>query len=255
MRTTLSRIQSEAARTIAGAYRATSAATLDVELFILPMHQLEKRAHETAINIRTSPVDPSSGTSFVHTTPVTTPTIRDLSQHHIIQLSSLKRLIDSLERKLGTDTLNNLEVRKAFVVEPWWTPPPIAIAGDRDTAERRHKDITTEREPPLAIYTDGSGINGKIGAAAVALTLNTHAQAFLGTETASNVYAAELQGILMGLDIATKSDRLHAVIFTDNQAALQALQNPGRPLGQYIIREIIEALIVASTHSLYVEFH
>lgn len=42
-RTTLSRIQSEAARTIAGTYRATSAAALDVELFILPMHhQLEK---------------------------------------------------------------------------------------------------------------------------------------------------------------------------------------------------------------------
>ena len=140
-------------------------------------------------------------------------------------------------------------------MEPWWTSPPISIAGDRETAEGRHKDITTEREPPLAIYTDGSGINGKIGAAAVALTLNTHTQAFLGTETASNVYAAELPGILMGLDIATKSDRLHAGIFTDNQAALQALQNPGRPLGQYIIRKITEALIVASTHSFCVEFH
>ena len=68
-------------------------------------------------------------------------------------------------------------------------------------------------------------------------------------------YAAELLGILMGLDIATKSDRRHAVIFTDNQAALQALQNPGRPSGQYIIRKIIEALTAASTHGLYVEFH
>ena len=55
----------------------------------------------------------------------------------------------------------------------------------------------------------------------------------------------------MGLDIATKSDRRHAVIFTD----LQALQNPGRPSGQYIIRKIIEALTAASTHGLYVEFH
>ena len=125
MRTTLSRIQSEAARTIAGAYRATSAAALDVELFILPInHQLEKRAHETAIKIWTRPVDPSSGTSFVHTTPVTAPTMRGLSQHHIIQVSPLKRLINLLERKLGTETLNNLEVWEAFVVEPWWTPTP-----------------------------------------------------------------------------------------------------------------------------------
>ena len=59
----------------------------------------------------------------------------------------------------------------------------------------------------------------------------------------------------MGLYIATKSDRRHAVYFTDNQAALQALQNPGRPSRQHIIRKIIEGLTAVNTHGLYVEFY
>lgn len=51
----LTKIQLEAARVIAGAYRATSAVALDVELFILPMRQqLEKRAYEIVLNIRSN---------------------------------------------------------------------------------------------------------------------------------------------------------------------------------------------------------
>ena len=68
MCTKLSRIQLEAARIISGAYRATSAGALDVELFILPMRQqLEKNAHNAVINIRSGSMNPSPETySYIH---------------------------------------------------------------------------------------------------------------------------------------------------------------------------------------------
>lgn len=98
---------------------------------------------------------------------------------------------------------NNTETREAFPVEPWWTPPPITTQADREAAEKRHKEIITGPGPPLAIYTDGSGLHGEVEAVAVAPATNTHFLAFLGKETITNVYAAELLSILMGLNIAT----------------------------------------------------
>lgn len=149
----------------------------------------------------------------------------------------------------------SLETRQPFVVEPWWSPPPIFIEQDRETAERRHEQLTAGPAPTLAIYTDRSGINGKVGAAAVALTLNVHAQAYLGRETTATVYAAELVGMLMGIEIATKSNRGRASIFTDNQAALKALKNPKRPSGQYIIRRTVDALASADARGLHIKLH
>jgi hypothetical protein len=52
----IAKIQYRAARLISGAFRATSGPALDIDLYVLPMHlQLEKRALETAIDIRTGP--------------------------------------------------------------------------------------------------------------------------------------------------------------------------------------------------------
>jgi hypothetical protein len=50
------------------------------------------------------------------------------------------------------------------------------------------------------MYTDDSGISGKNGAAAVAPNANIVRKAFMGRDTKSNVFAAELQGLLMALE-------------------------------------------------------
>jgi len=64
----------------------------------------------------------------------------------------------------------------------------------------------------------------------------------MGEENTSTIYAAELQGILMALEIALGQPSTRAAIFTDNQAALKAIRNPGTPSGQYILVEIIQLL-------------
>jgi hypothetical protein len=53
-----------------------------------------------------------------------------------------------------------------------WLPrdehlPPFS-SQKTETAEQRHNEIANGHEAPLTIYTDGSGIHGKVGAAAVA---------------------------------------------------------------------------------------
>ncbi len=115
MCTKLSRIQIEAARIISGAYRATSAGVLDVELFILPMRQqLEKNAHNAVINIRSGSMSPSPGNLFIHTSPSTPPPARGRPRPSITHMSSLGRFHNSLKKKLGAEILDKLEVRDNF---------------------------------------------------------------------------------------------------------------------------------------------
>ena len=47
----------------------------------------------------------------------------------------------------------------------------------------------------MTVYTDGSGINGKIGAAAWNATINEASHQHLGDEIQYNVYSAELSVI------------------------------------------------------------
>ncbi|EDN02399.1 predicted protein [Histoplasma mississippiense (nom. inval.)] len=248
MRTTLDRIQREGARIVGGAYRAASGAALDVELFITPLRlQLEERAHDAALNILTgSRFQNEDGNS----TSAWTPPIRGDSP-----VSPLTRLYNSLVMKLGEGAVSHLESRIPFPVKPWWRAPTVTIMEGREAAERLHTHIISGADPPLAVYTDGSDIHGKVGAAALAPSIHTQELAYLGKETSTTVYAAELLGIHMGLNLILASGRRRAAIFTDNQAALKALQNPRRSSGQSILRRIMDTLERVNSQGLQVEFY
>ncbi|KAJ5227661.1 hypothetical protein N7489_008369 [Penicillium chrysogenum] len=138
----------------------------------------------------------------------------------------------------------NWESRKAFAQAPWRAPPEVTIE-DRETAMNHHNKILLKNseQRPLILYTDGSGIDGKIGAAAIVNPEKEYAHSQMGDEETSTVYAAELRAIEMALALVLLSTeprtvpaKNRLVIFADSQAALKALSRPRMPSGQVYLK-------------------
>ena len=94
------------------------------------------------------------------------------------------------------------------------------------------------------VYTNGSGQDGKAGAAAVLFegssvvgTLRYH----LGSLEHHTTFEAELLGILLGLWLVNREpDADSASLKVDSQAAIQALNTHRLGLGGYLLTEILE---------------
>lgn len=238
-------VQKRAACLISGAFRTTAAEALNVELWLLPVKlQMERLAAETAIRIRTGP------------------------EHAIPEGLRRKRPIS--ETKLGGQTpleiqawtkngclvappgsvAGHWESRWAFTRAPWHKPPEVFIE-EREQATATHNATIQKDDKPLVVYTDGSGYQSQVGAAAVVPDMGVKASRHLGPESVSTVYAAELLGIQMALETVKRRretrrwrERIQhgVVIFSDSQAALKALLHPRMASGQVYQRECFRLL-------------
>jgi ribonuclease HI len=75
----------------------------------------------------------------------------------------------------------------------------VYIEDSTEKAQKEHQRQEQHETDAIHIYTDGSGINGRIGAAAVCTTTQETTSAYMGEDTTSTVYASELQGIILAL--------------------------------------------------------
>jgi len=120
-------------------------------------------------------------------------------------------------------------------------PFKISIPEDRDSSIKEAEDSMEE----VQVFTDGSAMEGKVGAAAILLregrptcTLYFH----LSLEGKHTVHEAELVGILLGLQLISteKKGGTTFALRSDNQATIKVfhlnLRSPGHHLAQEALR-------------------
>lgn len=245
---TLQSIQARAARAICGAFKATSRAALDVETHLLPVEQqIWKHNTETL----------SRMLSCQDLTELTSPERNKATQRHKRAHASPLRSIHREVKRRGATGLNKREPIPPFVTPPWWEGPNIYIAPNDEEARSRHDSVVGDRSN-MCIYTDGSCIGGHVGAAATWPLRQRTRRAYMGIETKTTVYAAELQGINLALSIAqedidTGGSQRRVNIFTDNQAAIRSLARPEGQSGAYIVKQIMRQITELNANGAVVD--
>jgi ribonuclease HI len=175
-------------------------------------------------------------------TPTTIPTIMPTTTTMAIPTTFISNL-EHLAKQYPQYT-TPMETIRPHIRPPWWMPKvDIYIEPNRDAAKEYHNATISGHDTHVTacIYTDGSGIDGNIGAAAVCPATGTTHHQYLGKETSYNVYVAELCAIQLATEIIKNNHQYtKCILYTDNQAAITV--KPGQQSGQSIIPSILDAI-------------
>ena len=163
--------------------------------------------------------------------------VNSKSQHYISPL-------EYIARSYPNYAAERLETILPYARPPWWAPNfTINISGSKEAAKLLHEN-TMCNDDTLYVYTDGSGIDGQVGAAAYSPTTLSTKQQYLGSENQHNIYSAELTGIEIAVNIAQtcQNNYKQCVIYADSQAAIKATVKPGRQSGQSILCSLLSSI-------------
>ncbi len=220
--------QAMGARLITEVFKATSAQALNIEAYLTPIDlELDKKIIQTAARLFSGPL--------YHT----------LTQGRSTHVKQTLTRLETLEKyyvKFFGSKIDELESRPAYFVPPWWCFPSINILSSKETATQLHDQcLTSKTLLQIVAYTDGSGINNQIGSSFVIPKKSKIIKKFLGARTRCTVYMGELQGIQDSPSYALgQNQSLGIQIFTDNQAALQALESPNKCSAPQIMQTITQ---------------
>ncbi|KAJ5804658.1 uncharacterized protein N7518_000961 [Penicillium psychrosexuale] len=229
----LIKIQKCAAILISGAFWGTAGAALDIELFIIPIKlRLQQIVEETAIRILTGPQ--WACPQIVKATKTRKASQRSLGGWSLTEAIAWKK-------PLRLQLSEKWEEKRVFVLALWEALIPCFIENQEvalETYNSIYEDVTCDDHGRTSmIFTDRSGFTGYIGALTARYYPEiTSQRRYLGTDSQSTVYAAELSGIEIalaktkeGIDSNLNNRQPTArevIIFSDSQAAIQAVQNP-----------------------------
>lgn len=221
----MAKVQRIATLSITGAMRSTATDTLDAHANLLPIGLLfQKVCHHAALRL------------------ATLPTRHPLHKHlkHIVKHHNVKRHRSSLHNLLATfkafpediETLDPIRRSNATIPNAYDT----YIAPKKELAIKEQKEL----KDIIQIYTDGSGHNGGIGAAAVLMREGKDPRMLkyhLGPDKTHTVYKAEVVGLMLAAKLlATEPNIVYpATIFIDNQAAIKSGESHRTKPGGYLI--------------------
>ncbi len=151
----------------------------------------------------------------------------------------------------------SIETIEPYIRSPWWMlKAKTGIEKTKEIAKNVHDKIQELPNAKVAtIYTDGSGIDKKIGAAAYALSSGETSLHHLGGESKFNVYTAEITAMQLALE-RLWNHRIHPLcrIYTDSQTAIKAIERPQRQSGQSIIKNLLDCIEkIIDNHNLQIE--
>ena len=235
--TKLAGVQRLAMKAILGCFKTTSTRAMEIETELQPPHiRLETKVLRTMTRIQTLPqAHPLTGwfTKAINNRMKPTTFLSNL---------------ENLTIQYTNYATANVEKIYPFIRPPWWIPPiQVRIEPTKEKAKDLHDSIIathTNETQSMHIYTDGSGINGHVGAAAYSPTTSDTQQQYLGPETTHNVFAGELTAMKLATDMVgrNKERYTYIVIYIDSQAAIKAVIKPGKQSGQRIICEILDSI-------------
>jgi ribonuclease HI len=241
----LNTVQRTALIRILSAFRSTATATMEVEMFTLPTRlRLRQRAQLTIVSMLTLPRD--------HPMQEVLSRARRRRDHAGNGNAPRFPLAESMKTmRLGQ--FNGLETIDPKPTAPWKPPAfkTIDINPDREMARRDAAALLVN--PHRVIYSDASGHDNHLGAAAVALDRHQKTVASrtttIGPMAQWSIHIAELIGIYYAISLAfrvshqneqpTRSGTGETItILSDSKSALQAIKNPSNKSGQRVIQAI-----------------
>ena len=226
----LTTVQRSGTLAITGGLRTSPTDALDASTFLLPVPlTIDKWQHRALVRMAMLPKE--------H------PLYKTVTNKN---MGKVKRHKSPLSTLLATYRyeLRNFEKIPATARDPSQKgklPFKTHIAASRETSIEEATNAAEE----VIIYTDGSAINGKVGAAAILTRADNPPCALhlhLGSKKEHTVHEAELVGILLAMQLISteKHGSTSYAIAVDNQVAIQSfhleLRNPGHHLSREIIR-------------------
>jgi ribonuclease HI len=217
----LARVQRQAALAITGAMRTTASDILDAHANLLPFQLLvDKVVHRAAVRLACLPSKHPlaarvhrAATRYVkkHRTPI----------HEIMHAYTLEP--------------HMMEKIETVVRGPKWEPAfKIRVPQKEEVAIAELRNDTAQ----VKVFSDGSCIDGGVGAAAVLYRGGEEVQAvrlYLGTEEEHTVFEAELVGMAMGAKLLNMERSAKYTIGTDSQAAMLTTRREKQVSAQYLV--------------------
>ena len=218
-------------KAILGCFRTTSTSALEHESALLPPHlRLQSKILRSFTRLLTLPAK--------H--PIHNYLEQARLSRRLTHMSPLEYIYQTFPQHSDMP----IETIHPFPKPLWWSPSiQVIIANNKKEAKKYHDEMIHE-PTTICFYTDGSGIDGHIGAAAHCPQTSGTKQQYLGTDSAQNVYVAELYAIKLAIDMALASPPQHrkCIIYADSQPAIKASTLPSNQSGQSVICAVLDSV-------------